>query len=132
MTRRLMTLVALALFVPLCSAEAKKNVKVEYELNTGYFEKNNSGLKGDASYLAFTDKAAFDAVFGVGRTMGPKPNFVEKDAFKKNLVVLAVIKRGNAVTEYKVDQVTAGDGTLYVQYTATEKPGAATARSPRR
>ena len=57
-------------------------------------------------------------------------NELPRDAFDKKIVV-AVIKRGNAVTEYKVEQVTAGDGTLYVQYSATEKNTAASARSLR-
>jgi hypothetical protein len=60
-----------------------------------------------------------------------KQNFVPKDAFDKK-VVFAVIKRGNAITEYKVDKVTADDGTLYVEYTTKAKGdgGTATFASP--
>jgi hypothetical protein len=119
---------------PLCvvaapDEETAKGSKVEYTLHNGHFEKNNSGLKGDSSYLVFTNREAFDKIFGVAATMR-KQNFVPKDAFDKNLVV-AVIKRGKAVTEYKVEQVTADDGTLYVQYTAKMgDPGSATFASP--
>ena len=101
--------------------DTAKGKKVEYNVHNGHFEKNDAGLKGDSSYLAFTDREAFDKVFGAAVTMRKK-NFVPKDAFDKKMVV-AVIKRGNALTEYKVEKVTADEGTLYVQYTA--KMGAA-------
>jgi hypothetical protein len=120
------TFAALALPIAACAAPAPdddtaKGKEVKYEVHNGHFEKNNSGLKGDSSYLVFTDREAFDKVFGVAATMR-KQNFVPKDAFDTKMVV-AVIKRGNAVTEYKVEKVTADEGTLYVQYTA--KMGAA-------
>jgi hypothetical protein len=126
MTRRLLTVAALALALPLSGAEGK-NAKVEFDVHAGHFEKNNSGLKGDASFVAFTDRAAFDAIFGIARTMGAPPNFVPKDAFDKKIVV-AVIKRGGTPVEYKVEQVTAREGTVYVQYTAKEKGNAGTAK----
>lgn len=110
--------------------DTPKGKEVEFDVHNGQFERNDSGLKGDASYLAFTDRAAFDKIFGIGRVMG-KQNFVPKDAFDKQMVV-AAIKRGNALIEYKVEKVTAEDGTLYVKYTA--KPlgagGTATYNSP--
>src|SRR5205809_1012728 len=111
MTRLLILAVVFALAVPVCRAAEAKMAKVEYDVHTGHFESNKSGLKGDASYLAVTDKAAFDAIFGAGFTMGKKPNVVPKDAFEKKMVV-AVIKRGNAPVEYKVEQVTTADGKL--------------------
>jgi hypothetical protein len=106
-----------------------KGAKVDFDVHSGHFQKNNADLKGDVSYLVFTDRPAFDKVFGVAATM-KKQNFVPKDAFEKKMVV-AVIKRGNAITEYKVDKVTADAGTLYVQYTTTSKgPTSATFNSP--
>jgi hypothetical protein len=119
------------LCVPLLAVagDEAKGAKVEFDVHSGHFQKNNTDLKGDASYLVFGDRAAFDKVFGVAATM-KKQNFVPKDAFEKKMVV-AVIKRGNAVTEYKVDKVTADAGTLYVQYTTTSKgPTAASYASP--
>ncbi len=48
-----------------------KGEKVEFQTYAApYFEKNTSGLKGDASFLALTGKKSFDAVFGVGFVMG--------------------------------------------------------------
>jgi hypothetical protein len=106
--------------------EKAKGKPVEYEVHKGYFESNRSGLKGAASYLAFTNRKAFDAVFGVGFTMGKKPNVLPENAFESKMVA-AVIKRGKSITEYNVEKVTADGGTLYVQYEATEKGGGGTA-----
>jgi hypothetical protein len=114
---------------PAPDEDTAKGKEVKLDVHNGHFQKNDAGLKGDSSYLVFTDREAFDKVFGVGRVIG-KQNFVPKDAFDKQMVV-AVIKRGNAVTEYKVEKVTADEGTLYVQYTAKMgTPGSATFASP--
>jgi hypothetical protein len=111
-------------------ADEPKGKEVKAETHTGHFESNKSGLKGDASFLAFTDAKAFDAVFGKARTMGAKPNYVEDGTFEKK-VVIATIQRGNKMVTYKVDKVTADDGTLYVAYTTTTKDGGtATYASP--
>lgn len=119
----------LTVAAPAPDDDTAKGKKVNFDVHNGQFEKNNSGLTGDSSYLVFSDRDAFDKVFGLGRVMG-KQNFVPKDAFDTKMVV-AVIKRVKALTEYKVEKVTADDGTLYVQYTAkTGDPGSATFHSP--
>jgi hypothetical protein len=113
-------------------ADEAKGDKVEFTAYDGYFEKNNSGLKGDVSYLMFTDKDAFDKVFAARPPLmgGKKPVLLTKDALDKNLVA-AVVKRGNAVTTYAVEKVTRDGDTLYVQYKATAgPPGTATFASP--
>jgi hypothetical protein len=119
-----------AFAAPVPDTDKAKGKAIEYDVHDGQFEKNSSGLKGDSSYLAFADRESFDKIFGVARIMA-KQNFVPKDAFDKK-VVFAVIKRGNAPTEYKVEKVTADDGTLYVEYTAKAKGdgGTATFASP--
>jgi hypothetical protein len=107
-----------------------KGETIEFQVHDGYFESNKSGHKGDASFLAFTDEAAFDKIFGKAVVMGKKNNFLPKDAFETK-VVFATIKRGNKVWEYKVEKVTAEKDTAYVQYTATSKDGGgATFASP--
>ena len=102
-------------------ADAADGKDVDYDIHTGYFESNKSGLTGDSSYLAFASQKAFDAVFGVARVMGDKQRFLPKDAFDTKLVI-AVIKRGKSVYDYKVDKVTNNDGVLTIQYTATPQP----------
>jgi hypothetical protein len=104
-----------------------KGDKVDFKVHSGYFEKNNSGLKGDESLLAFTDQKSFDQIFGVGFTMGKKPDVLPKDAFDSKMVV-AVIRRGDAPSTYKVDKVTADGDTLYLQFEATSKKGDGSAK----
>jgi hypothetical protein len=106
-------------------AEAKGK-EMKFEIHDGHFEKNNSGLKGDSSYLAFTDWKSFDKVFGSAATT-KKQNFVTKDLFDSRMVV-AAIKRGDAPWEYKAVKVTTDGGTVYVQYDARKKESAGTAR----
>jgi hypothetical protein len=105
----------------MCADEVPKGEKVEFKVyGRPYFEKNTSELTGDASFLAIGTQAGFDKVFGVGFVMGKKPDLIPKDGFSKKLVV-AAIKRANAVYEYKIESVTAADGVLYVKYTAEGK-----------
>jgi hypothetical protein len=107
-----------------------KGSKVEYKVYSGYFESNKSGLKGDASYLAFTDRAAFKKAFGEAAVMGQKKSYLPRDAFD-SLLVVAAVKRGDGVWDYKVEKVTADGGTLTVRYRASAKDGGgATFASP--
>lgn len=111
-------------------ADSPKSVAVPFTVQTGYFEKNNSGLTGDASFLLISDQAAFDKVFGVAFVAGAKQNFLPKDAFEKKLVV-AAIKRGNATATFAVEKVTADGTTLTVEYKATiGKPTSAKFATP--
>ena len=129
MSKKLLTLLVMCLTT--CTAvadEIPKGDKVEAKVYTKpYFEKNNSGLMGDASFLAIADQKGFDMVFGVGFVMGKKPDLLPKDAFDKKMV-LGVIKRGNMVFEYKDVAVTKTDGVLYVAYMATGKGAGGTAK----
>jgi hypothetical protein len=119
----------LAVAAPAPDDEKPKGKAVESEVYTKYFESNKSGLKGDASYLAITEPEAFAATFGgPGFVMGgDKPKVLPKDAFEKKMVV-AVIKRGDAITTYKDVKVTADDETLYVSYDAEAKGGGGSAK----
>ena len=96
--------------------------------DSSYFEKNNSGLKGEKSYLVFTDQRQFDRVFGPAAKMGGN-DFLPGDAFNTKIVV-AAIKRGS-MRRYSDIKVTEENGVLLVSYTATdEKPGSASFRVP--
>jgi hypothetical protein len=119
---------ALLAFVPV-RADDKVEAKgkdVDYDIHTGYFESNKSGLTGDSSYLAFAGQKVFDAVFGVGRVQGAKQRFLPDDAFDKKVVV-AVIKRGKGIYDYKVEKVTNDDGVLTIQFTAEPQQSSGTA-----
>ncbi len=122
-----LTVLLLPLIAVAADDEKPKGKAVESEVHSGYFESNKSGLKGDTSFLAFTDPEAFGQTFGVGFTMGKKPNVLPKDAFEKKMAV-AVIKRGDAITTYKDVKVTADEDTLYVSYDTEAKGGGGTAK----
>ena len=126
---------AVAALLALAPAPADDKVEakgkdVDYSVHNGYFESNKSGLSGDSSYLAFSSQKAFDAVFGIARVVG-KQDFLPRDAFDGKVVV-AVIKRGKSIYDYKIEKVTNDDGVLTVQFTATPQAGggAATFATP--
>lgn len=102
-----------------------------FTVHTGHFEKNSSGLSGDASFLLFTSADAFDKVFGAVPPVGVrKPNSVNAVAFDKNAVA-AVIRRGKAVVTYTEVSVKFDGGTATVKYsTEAGTPGTATFASP--
>jgi hypothetical protein len=96
--------------------------------DSSYFEKNNSGLKGEKSYLVLTDQAQFDKVFGTAARMGNN-DFLPARAFEHKLVV-ATIKRGG-MRKYSDVSVKEQNGILLVSYTATDsRPGSATFNVP--
>lgn len=94
-----------------------------------YFEKNNSGLEDEPSYLVLTDQAEFDKIFAAAARM-KNNNFLPKDTFDSKIVI-ATIKRGSSLRTYAVEKVTAEEGKLTVWYTTQDKaPGSATFKSP--
>jgi outer membrane protein assembly factor BamB len=126
-----------ALIIPAAALRADDKVeakgeKVVYTSHDGHFVKNTYELKGDSGYVAVADKDEFDKIFGVAAVGGKKFNWVPKDAFDKKIVV-AAMKKGAALAEFKIEKVTADGDTLYVQYTADTKgsaTGTATYVSP--
>jgi hypothetical protein len=109
-------------------SEVMEAKAVDYTRYQSYFEKNNSGLKGTVSYLVITNQREFDRIFGAAAVAGSE--FLPEGAFKTRLVV-TTIKRGNSIREYKVKQVAADKGKLFVWYDAEDRAqGDATFSSP--
>ncbi|MCI0700744.1 MAG: hypothetical protein L0241_06660, partial [Planctomycetia bacterium] len=131
MTRVILFTVPLLLFAGSAGADDVKGEKTAYTVYDAYFEKNNSGLKGDSSFLAFADKAGFEKVFALRPPVGAKkPTALAADAFDKQFVA-AVIRRGNSITTYTVQMVTLDKDTLYVKYKSAAGPaGTAKFASP--
>ena len=130
--KRIFTLLAvMALF--LTAQVSARGGGEERDLNfqrhdSSYFEKNNSGLTGEKSYLAFTDQQQFDRVFGPAARMGTNA-FLPRGTFE-NKIVVAAIKRGS-MRRYSDVAVTEENGVLLVSYTATDaKPGSVSYRVP--
>src|SRR5262249_18033061 len=113
--------------VILAATAAAEDAKIEAKGYGPYFEKNTSGLKGDSAYVLVTEQKTLDSYFGAPFTSKQKPVLIPKDTFDKNLVI-AVIKRGKAVTTYEVEKAELKDGTLTLSYKATEKGGGGNAK----
>ena len=101
-----------------CAAQNKQTgdlsrSAVAFERYESYFEKNNSGLKGEKSYLAVGSQKRFDGIFGAAATMDDN-NFLPDDAFKSKIIV-ATIKRGS-LRKYEDVKITAEKGKLIVSY----------------
>jgi hypothetical protein len=122
------------LLIPMPTAVADDRPKPDLVIHTGHYEKNSSGLTGDASLLLFADGDGFERVFGAipaaGVGGGRKTNAVTKATFEKR-VVAAIVKRGNATTTYTEVAAAVDGDTLTVKYkTESGTPGTATFSSP--
>jgi hypothetical protein len=115
--------VALLLFVigwQVQSAQAADGAKLKFDTYSGYLVSNKFEPNAAESFVVISDHEHFDKVFGVAFVMRDKSHRLPKDAFK-SLIVVAAIKRGSAVVEYKVEGVTVKDGVVELRYTATSK-----------
>jgi len=110
----------LVLVVLPASTWAAEGTKLPFDTYSGYFVSNKFEPDAATSFLVITDQARFDQVLGVAFVMGDKSHRLPKDAFKSNIVLVA-IKRGNALWEYKVEGVTVEQGVVQLRYTVTSK-----------
>src|SRR4051812_9253102 len=118
--KRIFFLIVMTLFVfaPQCFAqEGGEQHALDFQHYDSYFEKNNSGLEGEKSYLVLTDREQFDKVFGPAPRAG-KNSFLPHDAFETKIIV-ATIKRGS-MRRYSDVTVTENNGVLTVSYTARD------------
>ena len=97
-------------------ALAAEPAKLAFDVYSGYFVSNQFEPDAAESFVVIHDQKHFDKVFGAAFVMGDKSHRLPKDAFK-SLVVIAPIKRGNAVVDYKVEGVTKATGVVELRYT---------------
>jgi acetyl esterase/lipase len=119
-TMRRITLLLLAMGWAGHSAQAAEPANLTFDTYSGYFVSNKFEPNATESFLVISDEKRFDEVFGVAFVMGDKSHWLPKDAFKSNIVV-AAIKRGKAIWEYKVERVTEAKGVVELRYTTTSK-----------
>jgi hypothetical protein len=101
-----------------------------FETYSGYFVSNQFEPNAAESFVVISDQEQFDKVFGVAMVMRDKSHRLPKELFKENLI-LAAIKRGKAVWEFKVENVPVSNGVAELRYTATSKASdSATFASP--
>ena len=77
---------AFVLVASLGGAADKDDVKVKvvkHEVFSSYFEKNDSGLKGNTSFLVLKSSEEFDKLFGVAAVGTKKPSVLPKGAFEE-------------------------------------------------
>jgi hypothetical protein len=109
---------------------AAEPAKLPFDTYSGYFVSNKFAPNAAESCVVITGQEQFNKVFGVAFVMRDKSHRLPKDAFK-SLMVVAAIKRGSAVVEYKVEGVTIKDGVAELRYTTTsKKSGTATFACP--
>jgi len=107
--------VGLLLLVALPGASGEK---VAVEVYTkGYFVKNTAKLPGNPAYLVLQDKKSFDQIFGFGAVMGAKPKLVDEMLFENSLIV-TVIKSGNTLWKFEIEEVRLDKKKLIVSYIA--------------
>ena len=112
------------------SSIAVQPVKLSFDTYSGYFVSNKFEPDAAESFLVIDDQKQFDKVFGVAMVMGDKSHRLPKEIFSGS-IVLAAVKRGKAVCEFKVDEVTVAGGVVELRYAAGSKQSdSATFASP--
>jgi hypothetical protein len=112
---------------------ADEPAKIEVKSYGPYFESNKSGLKGDASYLVFTDKTKFDSALRLRPPLigGKRPVPVPDASFLKSHV-LVVIRRGKTIFDYSDLKAEAKGDTLRFSFRSAARgaAGSATFKTP--
>jgi len=89
--------------------------KLEFKrYDSSYFERNDTGLTTQTSYLVFTSRPQFEKIFGLAPTM-VQNHFLPNNTFDTKIVV-AAIARGHFLRKYVEPKVTAARGMIYVWY----------------
>jgi hypothetical protein len=103
---------------PSGAATVEQNDRIAFIQHEGHFERNDSGLKGNKSFLAFDQLEKYEAVFGTAALgLGPtkKQNFVTPETFDERMV-LATIYRGTSEPTISNISIRMEKGTIVVRY----------------
>lgn len=100
---------------------AAEPATLAFDAYGGYFVSNKFEPTAPTSFVVLKDQQKFNNVFGVAFVMGDTSHRLPPDAFKTK-VVIAAVKRGHSIWQYKVESVTADGKTLVVRYTTTSTP----------
>ncbi len=97
------------------AAEIGPERKLNFQRYDGsYFERNDTGLTAQTSYLVFTSREQFDKIFGAAPKMGQN-HFLPDNIFNTKTVI-ATIGRGHFLRKYDDPRVTTKNGQIYVWY----------------
>lgn len=99
------------------AAIAEKNQKLKFEIYSGYFVSNKFEPQKTRSFVVANNQKQFDQVFGVAFVLGDKSHRLEEDELKSKTVI-AAIRRGKSLCDFKINSVINKDGVLEVKYAA--------------
>jgi hypothetical protein len=102
-------------------APAAAGTPLKFDVYGGYFVSNKFETDSPASFVVITDPKRFDEVFGAAYVMGDRSHRLPAGAFEE-LTVIAPVKRGKALVEFKVQDVRLEGGVVTLRYTATAGP----------
>jgi hypothetical protein len=114
MKRRLVTLCLLGV-------AAATPRPVSYDVYGGYFVSNRFEPDAPASFVVLRDQQEFDRIFGIAMVMSDRSHRLPAGIFATHRVV-AAIRRGPAVVEYRVQSVAVEDDALVVRYATVSTP----------
>jgi len=117
---RVLLVVAFAAIGPR-ALPAAEPAELKYDTYSGYFVLNKFEPNAAESFVVASSQEQFDNVFGAAFVMHDKSHRLAKGAFESSIVV-AAIKRGNALWDFKVDSVVVADGVVQLKYTAKSQP----------
>ncbi len=109
------------LLASLIAAAADADKGEKFDSHDGYFVSNKFEPEKPSSFVVIQDKETFDKVFGSAFVMKDKHHRLPDGAFETKTVI-AAIKRGHAVCEFKVQNVTVNNGTVTLSYNVTTTP----------
>ncbi len=101
------------------SSRAAKAARLPFDTYSGYYVANTFEPDLAESFLVIFDQKRFDEVFGVAFVMGDTSHRLAENAFD-SLIVLAAIKRGKRLWDFKAESVTLNEGNVELRYTAKQ------------
>ena len=99
------------------AAIAEKNQKLKFEIYSGYFVSNKFEPQETRSFVVANNRKQFDQVFGVAFVLRDKSHRLEEDELKSKTVI-AAIRRGKSLCDFKINSVINKDGVLEMHYAA--------------
>jgi len=119
------SLVSILLLAAVCcvgqSGPVANDTALPFEIYDGYFVSNRFEPDSSESFVIILDQELFDRSFGAAFVMKDKSHRLPRDIFNSN-IILAAIKRGNAVWKYKVESVMVKRGVVELRYATSMSP----------
>ncbi|MDC0048622.1 hypothetical protein OAL09_04700 [Verrucomicrobia bacterium] len=96
---------------------AEKNQKLKFEIYSGYFVSNKFEPSETRSFVVAKNQKQFDQIFGVAFVLGDKSHRLEENELKSKTVI-AAIRRGKSLCDFKIHSIINKNGVLEMRYAA--------------